>query len=105
MSGWITVIAMGLVTYAVRVTPILLLGRLEVPPIVLRALRYVPSAVLSAIVFPELILRNGSLALSPTNPRLVAGILAALVAWRTRNMLLTLTVGMAALWALNALLT
>jgi branched-subunit amino acid transport protein len=105
MSGWITVIAMGVVTYAVRVAPILLLGRLQLPPIALRALRYVPSAVLSAIVFPELILRNGSLASPFTNPRLVAGILAALVAWRTRNMLLTLIVGMAALWGLNAVLS
>jgi branched-subunit amino acid transport protein len=105
MSGWITVIAMGVVTYAVRVTPILLLGQLQFPPIVLRALRYVPSAVLSAIVFPELILRNGSLSFPATNPRLVAGTLAALVAWRTRNMLLTLIVGMAALWGLNAILT
>jgi branched-subunit amino acid transport protein len=105
MSGWITVIAMGVVTYAVRVTPILLLGQLQFPPIVLRALRYVPSAVLSAIVFPELILRDGSLAFPATNPRLVAGALAALVAWRTRNMLLTLIVGMAALWGLNAILT
>jgi branched-subunit amino acid transport protein len=60
--------------------------------------------VLSAIVFPELLLREGALAISPGNPRLLAGILAGLVAWRTRNMLLTIVVGMAALWGATALL-
>jgi branched-subunit amino acid transport protein len=105
MLLWITVFAMGAVTYLVRVAPILLLGRLQLPPLVLRALRYVPGAVLSAIVFPELVLRDGALALTPANPRLLAGILAALVAWRTRNMLLTIVVGMAALWGATALLS
>lgn len=105
MLLWITVLAMGAVTYLVRVMPILLLGRVELPPIVLRALRYVPGAVLSAIVLPELVLHDGALALSPGNPRLLAGILAALVAWRTRSMLLTIVVGMAALWGATALLS
>ena len=104
MLLWLTVLTMGAVTYVVRVTPILLLGKLELPPLILRALRYVPGAVLSAIVFPELVLREGSLALSLDNPRLLAGVLAALVAWRTRSMLLTLLVGMAALWGATALL-
>jgi branched-subunit amino acid transport protein len=36
------------------------------------------------------------------NTRLVAGALAALVAWRTKNVLLTIGVGMAALWILQA---
>jgi branched-subunit amino acid transport protein len=104
MLLWITVLAMGVVTYFVRAAPIHLLGRLQLPPLVLRALRYVPGAVLSAIVFPELLLREGALAISPGNPRLLAGILAGLVAWRTRNMLLTIVVGMAALWGATALL-
>ncbi|OGO11350.1 MAG: branched-chain amino acid ABC transporter permease [Chloroflexi bacterium RBG_13_66_10] len=104
MLLWLTVLTMGAVTYVVRVTPILLLGKLELPPLILRGLRYVPGAVLSAIVFPELVLREGSLALSLDNPRLLAGVLAALVAWRTRSMLLTLLVGMAALWGATALL-
>lgn len=105
MNEWGTVLAMGVVTYGVRLAPILLLGRIPLPPVVLRALRYVPAAVLSAIVFPDLLFRDGALILTPANPRLIAGALAALVAWRTRSMLLTLLLGMAALWGLNALLT
>ena len=41
---------------------------------------------------------------SPLNPRLLAGIIAALVAWRTRNTMLTILAGMAALWIVQALM-
>jgi len=99
---WLTIIGMGVVTFAVRLLPILLLERIEMPPLLLRALRYVPPAVLSAIIFPELLLRQGTLDLSPANLRLIAGVVAAAVAWRTRNVLLTIGVGMAALWVLQA---
>jgi uncharacterized membrane protein len=42
------------------------------------AMRFVPPAVLSAIILPELVVRNGAIDLSLTNPRLIAGALAAL---------------------------
>jgi branched-subunit amino acid transport protein len=92
------------VTYAIRAVMILLIGRLRVPPAVQRALRFVPPAVLSAIIVPELLQTGGSLHLSLANPRLLAGALAALVAWRSRNALLAIGLGMAALWTLQALL-
>jgi branched-subunit amino acid transport protein len=103
MSLWLTLIAAGLITYAVRLSFILLFGRREVPPRLLRALRFVPAAVLSAIIFPELFVHNGTVVASLGNARLVAGILAALVAWRTRNVLLTIVAGMAVLWLLQLL--
>jgi branched-subunit amino acid transport protein len=71
--------------------------------LVQRALRFVPAAVLSAIIFPELLVWDGTLFLSPANPRLIAGILAALIAWRTKNVLFTIGVGMVVLLALQQL--
>jgi len=71
------------------------------PPWLLRALRYVPAAVLSAIIAPELALPGGALDLTVGNERLVAGLLAILIAWRTRNVLLTVAIGMVALWLLQ----
>jgi branched-subunit amino acid transport protein len=79
---------------------VLLVGRAAVPPFLQRALRFVPPAVLSALILPELLLPGGSPALSPANPRLLAGLLAALVVWRSRNALLAIAAGMLALWAL-----
>jgi branched-subunit amino acid transport protein len=66
-------------------------------------LRYVPPAVLSAIIFPELLMPGGTLTIGWGNVRLFAGLAAALVAWRTRNVLLTIVVGMGVLYLLQAL--
>jgi branched-subunit amino acid transport protein len=103
MTLWIVIILMGVVTYGLRLSMIALMGRLEVPPLVSRGLRFVPPAVLSAIVLPELVQPNGALNLSLGNLRLVAGVLAIVVAWRTRNVLLTVGLGMAGLWLLQSI--
>jgi branched-subunit amino acid transport protein len=103
--SWLPVLAVaGVVTFAIRLSFIALLGKVTLPPVLTRALRFVPPAVLSAIILPEMVLRNGAPDLTPSNARLVAGVLAAAVAWRTRNVLLTIAVGMAALWTLQAVL-
>lgn len=101
MSLWLIIILGGLITFAIRLSFILFWGRLNVPDWLQRALRFVPPAVLTAIIFPELLIRNGSLDVSITNPRLVAGAIAILVGLKTRNMILTILVGMAALWLLQ----
>lgn len=98
------IVGMGIVTYAIRLSLILLLGRLAVPPLVRRALRFVPPAVLSALIFPELLLPGGTPMFSFENPRLLAGVLAGVVAWKSKNVLLAIAVGMVALWMLQALL-
>ena len=104
MNLWLTIVGAGIITFAIRLSLIALMGRVEVPPLVQQALRFVPPAVLSAIIFPELLLRNGALDVSPGNTRLLAGVLAAFVAWRTQNVLLTIGVGMTALWILQAVM-
>jgi len=61
-------------------------------------------AVLSAIIALETFFPDGTLNLSPlSNPRVLAAALAILVAWRTRRILWTIVVGMAALWILQAI--
>ena len=104
MTLWLIIIGMGLITYALRLSLIVLLGRMDMPLIVQRGLRFVPPAVLSAIIFPELLRPGGVLDISLGNARLLAGIVAALIAWRTKNVLLTIGVGMAALWILQTLI-
>jgi branched-subunit amino acid transport protein len=102
--NWMPIlIVAGLVTFLTRLSFIVLLGRVETSPLLTRALRFVPPAVLSAIIFPQALYPNNQLDLSLGNARLLAGLIAALVAWRTRNVLLTIAVGMMALWILQAL--
>ena len=98
---WALIIGMGVITYALRLSMIVLLGRVQLPPAVLRALRYVPAAVFSALIAPALVRPAGPLWISAANPYLLAGVLAALVAWRSQNMVLTIVLGMTALWLLR----
>jgi len=98
-----TLIVAGLVTFATRLSFSALLGHATTPPLLARALRLVPPAVLSAIILPDLMVRNGAPNLSPHNLRLVAGVVAAGVALASRSVLLTIAVGMGTLWALQAL--
>jgi len=95
--------AMGLVTYATRLSLIVLLERVTIPEVVQKALRFVPLTVLSAIIFPEILRPGGQLLVSVGNPRLLAGLVAALVAWRSKSVLLTIGLGMGALWGLQAI--
>ena len=105
MSIWLTMFLAGLVTFMTRLSFIWLVGRWEMPVWLRRGLRYVPQAVLTAIIFPEIFILDGNLTLSPlANARIIAGIIAVLVAWRTRNVLLTIGVGMLVLWLSQAVL-
>ena len=94
----------GLITFAIRLSFILLLEKITVPDWVQRGLRLVPVAVFSALIFQLVFYATDTIDLNPLNPRLISAILAGLVAWRTRNVILTLLVGMVVLFVLQALL-
>jgi branched-subunit amino acid transport protein len=99
---WVAIVLAGIGTYAMRASFLLFAHRLvDVPPNVQRLLRQIPPAALASIVLPALLRPDGHLDL--LQPRLVAGIAAALIAWRTRNVALTLGVGMAIVMAIEAL--
>ena len=97
MTLWLTLAAMGTITLALRVSFILLPGRLRLPRILRRALPFVPAAVLTAIWAPELALQKGVVQLSLHNERLAAGLVAILVAWRWRLTFATIASGIIAL--------
>ncbi len=101
---FLVVIGMGAITYGLRAGSLLLAERLPRSAWLGSFLRFVPVAVLSAIIALEMFIPNNQLNLSPVdNPRVVAGLVAILVAWRTRSMLATFAVGMAVLWILQAI--
>lgn len=97
MNEWLIILGMMIVTVLPRYGVLALLGRVELPKPVFRALKFVPPAVLSAIILPGLLLKNDKLYIALDNSYLVAGIFSGVVAWRTRNLLLTIVLGMAAM--------
>jgi branched-subunit amino acid transport protein len=100
---WMVIAGAAVVTFVLRVSFIALLGRTGMPRSVERALRFVPAAVLTAFVIPLLIYENGAMQVSLGNERLLAGLIAALIAWRSGSVLPTLGGGMAVLWVLQAI--
>lgn len=104
MSVWLIMALAGLLTYAIRLSFIAALEKIAMPPWFRRALRFVPAAVLSAIIVPGLVDRGGAMDFSLRNPQIWSGILAIAVAWFSRSVLLTIAAGMAALLLLQLLL-
>jgi branched-subunit amino acid transport protein len=99
---WTTILLAGAGTYAMRASFLVFARRMAtVPPFAQRLLRQIPPAALASLVLPALLRPDGHL--DVTQARLYAGIVAAVVAWRTKSTIITLAVGMAALLALRAL--
>ncbi|MUW15254.1 AzlD domain-containing protein [Halorubrum sp. CBA1125] len=99
MGVWFAIVVIGVATYGIRLSFIHLFGRIdEVPTRIKRPLRYVPPAVLAALVLPDLLTLRPSIAATLVDERLIAGVAAGAVAWRTENVFATITVGMVVLW-------
>ncbi|ELZ45112.1 branched-chain amino acid transport [Halorubrum californiense DSM 19288] len=97
--AWVAIIVIGLVTYGIRLSFIHLFGRIDgVPTRVQRPLRYVPPAVLAALVLPRLVTLGPSVPATLLDEKLIAGLVAGAVAWRTENVFATIATGMATLW-------
>jgi len=95
---WTIILGGLLVTYLTRLSFILLVPLERFPERLRRGLRFVPPAVLAALITPELLRPRGVWDFSLGNERLLAGVVAMLVAWRTKNTWLTIALGMFCLW-------
>ncbi len=92
---------MTAVTFGVRYATLAMVGRTPLPLTVERALKYVPVAVLTAIIVPATLMPTGDIDVSFGNAYLVAGLVAVGVSWRTKNLLLTIITGMAAFFLMR----
>ena len=98
-TWWVVILVVGALNYLSRLSFIALFARVEIPPFIARALRFVPAAMLTAIVVPAVVFAGpATLAFSYTNPKLIAALVAAFVAWRTKSVTATMGIGMVALW-------
>jgi len=95
---WTVIVVVGALNYASRLSFIALFARREMPPLLARALRYVPAAMLTALIVPMILPPATAHAPVALTPKLVAALIATAVAWRTRSTLWTLASGMASLW-------
>ena len=92
---FLTILGMLVVTYLPRLLPVWLLASRRLPRVVVLWLRYVPAAVLAAMLFPALLVQDGLLNLHPDNLSLMAFFPTLLVAWKTRSLFGAVITGMA----------
>jgi branched-subunit amino acid transport protein len=102
MSNWLVVAVIGAGTYLTRLSFVGILGTRRLPAWAERPLRYVAPAVLAALVVPAVTLRDDALNLLPAqNPRFIAAVLAGLVTWRFKSVVMAIIIGMGTLWLLR----
>lgn len=97
----IVILGSALVSFLPRFLPMYYLTRQKIPPLVTAWLRYIPVAVLSALVVPGILTSDGRLFFSFKNSYLLATIPAVITAVFSKNMVLTIIVGMAAVFLLQ----
>lgn len=100
MGIWLVMVGAGLATYAARALFLVGPAWWHLPARLQQTLQtIVPIAAFAALALPGLLLLAGSLALSPfSNSRLLAGVVAAYVAWHIKRAPLAVLAGMLVLW-------
>ncbi|UTW08592.1 AzlD domain-containing protein [Pseudomonas benzenivorans] len=94
MQIWMLILGMALVTFAIRYS-LFAFPDLRFPPLVRQGLHYVPTAVLTAIVVPGMLLPDGQhWALRLDNAYMLAGLAAIAIAAITRHLLATIGGGL-----------
>ncbi len=94
MNDILLITGMFAATFPVRYILFALAGRFNFPATVSDALAYVPPAVLTAIIVPAVLMPSGETDASLQNPYLSGALIAIGVSWLSRNLLLTIIVGM-----------
>jgi branched-subunit amino acid transport protein len=98
---WIVIVAVGALNYLSRLSFIAFFASRAMPPLLARALKFVPAAMLTALIVPMVL--AGAHA-GAVNPRIPAAAIALVVAIFARSTLVTLAAGMLSLWTLEWLL-
>lgn len=104
MDIWLLILGMALITFAIRYS-LFAFPDLSFTPVVRQALHYVPTAVLTAIVVPGMLLPDGQhWALRLDNAYLLAGLATIAIAALTRHLLATIGGGLLVFFVLRGLL-
>jgi len=98
------ILGMAVATYITRIGSQALFASAGMPAWMERWLKHVPTAFLTALIVPSLIMPGGYIDISLGNSYLLAGLVAAFSAYKTRNVLVTILIGMTVIIVLNRFL-
>ena len=97
---WAVILIVGALNYLSRLSFIAFFSRRAMPPLLGRALRFVPPAMLTALIVP-MVFDSGPAGHAPDAAKIAAATIAVAAAYFKAGTLGTLAVGMAALWLLQ----
>lgn len=101
LTTWTLILTVAVGAFVTRAVFLLPRRTWEPSPFAAEALRLIPAAAFAALAVPALVRPSGAFEL--LNPGLIAGVLAAVVAWRTRSIAATIGVGLVAVVVLEQL--
>lgn len=101
LKVWLVIVVVGALNYLSRLSFIAVFGRRAMPAWLVRALKFVPAAMLTALILPMIVSAPADAVIGNVNPKLPAALAAAVVAFLTRSTLKTLVIGMSVLWLLR----
>jgi branched-subunit amino acid transport protein len=99
---WLVMMMTGIFTFGTRFVMLTGWVARSLPKWLIDALSFVPIAVLTAIIVPAVLIDPATEQIIVThNSRLYAAIIATIVALLTRNVIATISSGLATLWVLQ----
>ena len=90
----------GLITYFTRMSMVTLIDKDIFSENFRKILNYVPSVVFPSIIFPGVLLDDYGTLVTITDPKIYGAITAIFVGYYSRNVILTIILGLTSYWLL-----
>ena len=97
---WSLIISCGLITFFSRFSMIFFLKKDVMNDRTKKILSFVPSAIFPAIIFPPILLDNEGFLDLENNPKILAALIAIIVGYFSKNIIVTIFAGLTSYWFL-----
>ena len=97
---WTSILFAGLITYLTRMGMIVLIDKDIFNENFRKILNYVPSVVFPSIIFPGILLDDYGVLVTIMDPKIYGALIAIIIGYFSRNVILTIVSGMASYWFL-----
>lgn len=94
----------GIATYLTRFPLIVLAKKKEIPAWLLKYMSYIAPSILTALIVPHIFIQEGKLDLSFSNVYILAAGITSIVAYFTKNMLVSVITGICSVGLLTFLI-
>jgi branched-subunit amino acid transport protein len=95
MNEFYLIFGMFAVTFTIRFVMFAFAGKMQFPNWLAKALKFVPPAVLTAIIVPSVVMPQATIDFSFNNVYLIAASFSFIIALVTKSLLKTIVLGMA----------